>query len=298
MIPKRIFYCWFGPNEMSGEDAENVREWSRICPDYEIVKVSEDNFDVNSHPFSKLAYEKGNYAFVADVARIAALRHGGIYMDVDTKLLKPLDGFLCDPAFCCACARGFYSNFMLGVDKFPEVFGDTLDVRFGESMNIKMNQALYARYDLLGAERMEFDDIVLYGTKYVANTRTPVCDDTVAINQEENTWLGWWKNGFSPMSDIIPFDIYRDGEFCEGETMSVYGRRGVGRLDVSRGTCVNIDVTELGNYFNNPSVISFEGHGVKFSKEKPANHITGYRSLWGGYTLGFAIESGGIKHVR
>lgn len=100
MIPKIIHYCWFGRGEMPTLAKKCIASWKKFCPDYELRLWNEDSFDVNSHPFVKEAYEARKFAFVTDYVRLWALvKEGGIYMDTDVEVLKPLDEFLHHPAF-------------------------------------------------------------------------------------------------------------------------------------------------------------------------------------------------------
>ena len=69
-------------------------------PDYEYKLWNEDNFDVNTIPYVKEAFESRKYAFVTDYVRLFALyTEGGIYMDTDVEILKPLDDLLSLTAF-------------------------------------------------------------------------------------------------------------------------------------------------------------------------------------------------------
>ena len=57
---------------------------------------NEDNYDISqSIPFVQEAYKHKKYAFVSDYVRLHAMyNEGGIYMDTDIELVKPLDPFL------------------------------------------------------------------------------------------------------------------------------------------------------------------------------------------------------------
>lgn len=100
MIPKIIHYCWFGKGKMPRLAEVCIRSWRKYCPDYEIKEWNESNFDLEAYPYAAEAYKAKRYAFVTDVVRLYALYHeGGIYMDTDVELLKPLDQFLHHPAF-------------------------------------------------------------------------------------------------------------------------------------------------------------------------------------------------------
>ncbi len=100
MIPKRIHYCWFGRKPLPELAQRCIASWHKYLPDYEIKEWNEDNFDLNSNTYVKEAYNAKKYAFVTDYVRLYALYHeGGIYMDTDVEVLKPLDKFLCHTAF-------------------------------------------------------------------------------------------------------------------------------------------------------------------------------------------------------
>lgn len=94
-IPKKIHYCWFGNNEMSDKLKFYISTWKKYCSDYEIIEWNEKNFDINQNQYCKEAYEARKWAFVSDYVRLKVLYdYGGIYMDTDVEVCKPLDIFL------------------------------------------------------------------------------------------------------------------------------------------------------------------------------------------------------------
>lgn len=100
MIPKIIHYCWFGRGAMSEMAQKCLASWRQYMPDYEYKLWNEDNFDVNSMPYTKEAYDMKKYAFVSDYVRLWALcNEGGLYMDVDFVVFKPFDELLSCKAF-------------------------------------------------------------------------------------------------------------------------------------------------------------------------------------------------------
>lgn len=100
MIPKKIHYIWFGRGEKNERTKQCIESWKKFLPDYEIIEWNEDNFDVNMCEFTKKAYEEKKWAFVSDVVRLWVLyNEGGIYMDTDVEVYKPLDEFLDNEAF-------------------------------------------------------------------------------------------------------------------------------------------------------------------------------------------------------
>lgn len=92
MIPKIIHYCWFGGNPLPEDAKKCIASWKKYLPDYEIKEWNESNFDVNSCPYVKEAYEAKKYAFVSDYARFHVLyREGGLYFDTDVEVIKNMD---------------------------------------------------------------------------------------------------------------------------------------------------------------------------------------------------------------
>lgn len=100
-IPKIIHYCWFGGKPKPKLAEKCLQSWRKHCPDYRIIEWNEDNFDINTAPnYVRQAYEAGRWAFVTDYVRLKALLEmGGIYMDTDVEVLKPLDPYLKHRAF-------------------------------------------------------------------------------------------------------------------------------------------------------------------------------------------------------
>ena len=91
-IPKVIYYCWFGKGKMPRLAEKCLESWKKYCPDYKIICINEENFDVNQNQYAREAYNAGKWAFVSDYARLKVLfDNGGIYLDTDVELIKPLD---------------------------------------------------------------------------------------------------------------------------------------------------------------------------------------------------------------
>lgn len=113
MIPKIIHYCWFGRNPLPEKALRCIESWRRHLPDYEIVEWNEDNFDVNSIPYTAEAYAAGKYAFVSDYARFRILyEHGGLYFDTDVEVIRSFDDIV---------ARGPFMGFE--TDCTPRLMG-------------------------------------------------------------------------------------------------------------------------------------------------------------------------------
>lgn len=99
-IPKIIHYCWFGKSVLPELAHQCLASWHRYMPDWQYKLWSEENFDVDGHPYTREAYQAGKYAFVSDYVRLFALeREGGVYLDVDFEVYKSFDDLLVYGAF-------------------------------------------------------------------------------------------------------------------------------------------------------------------------------------------------------
>lgn len=121
MIPRIIHYCWFGGNPKPKLAQKCIKSWKKYCKDYELREWNEQTFDISSAPlYVRQAYEAKKWAFVTDYVRLFAMvNYGGIYMDTDVEVIKPLDQYLHHQAFSgfeddvniptgiMACEKGF-----------------------------------------------------------------------------------------------------------------------------------------------------------------------------------------------
>ena len=89
MIPHIIHYCWFGGNPLPKAARKCIASWRHIFPDWEIREWNEHNFDVNSHPYAKMAYEQKRWAYLSDIVRLIVVeQYGGFYFDTDVEVVR------------------------------------------------------------------------------------------------------------------------------------------------------------------------------------------------------------------
>lgn len=99
-IPKVINYCWFSRSRMPDYLVRCIKSWKKFCPDYEIIRWDEDNYDVEKNLYMKQAYEAKKWGFVPDIARLDILyNYGGLYIDTDVEIIRNLDDLLVYEAF-------------------------------------------------------------------------------------------------------------------------------------------------------------------------------------------------------
>jgi hypothetical protein len=162
LIPSTINYCWFGPGEIPDKCKNYMESWSKYCPSYEIVLWNENNYDVTKNPFIKKAYEAGKYAFVSDYARLDIIyNNGGIYLDVDVELLKPLDDLLFQKGYA-GVEKDNYVNLGLGfgAEKGLKIIKHLRDDYLGLTFNLE-------KMDEFTCPKIQTKTLESYG--YVAN---------------------------------------------------------------------------------------------------------------------------------
>jgi hypothetical protein len=129
-IPKKIHYCWFGGKEIPEYLQAYINGWKELCPDYEIIRWDESNYDVSKNTYMRESYEAGKWAFVSDYARLDIVwQEGGIYLDTDVELLASPDKLLRDRMFCGFGGVGQVATGLgFGAEKGNEIIREWMDV--------------------------------------------------------------------------------------------------------------------------------------------------------------------------
>lgn len=211
LIPKKIHYCWFGEKPIPAELQKCMDSWKRFCPDYEIIRWDESNYDIHKSPYMEQAYAQKKWGFIPDIARLDILyQHGGIYLDTDVELIRNLDELLYQPAFCGVEAWGTVGGgAALGAQAGNPVLKVMLDLR--NSMPVLMedgtlNQTASGYCDTLPLLSMGLclngeTQVIANGmmTVYSANFFLPfdytsgvtnLTQNTFSIHHYSGSWLG------------------------------------------------------------------------------------------------------------
>lgn len=152
-IEKKIHYCWFGKSELTDEAQKCIESWKKFCPDYEIVRWDEDNFDFSACRYAAQAYSMKKWAFVSDYARFVILyENGGIYFDTDVELIKPIDDIVANGAFMgCQPGRKIEINPGLGIgtSKGNELYEEIIEYYKSQNFIDDGNMNLHTVVDRL-----------------------------------------------------------------------------------------------------------------------------------------------------
>jgi len=204
-IPKIIHYCWFGGKPKPELAEKCIRSWKKYCPDYEILEWNEANFDVSSAPsYVQQAYACRRWAFVSDYVRLKALTEmGGVYMDTDVEVVKPLDPYLRHRAFAgfehpervqtglLACEKGFplFREFMAYYDRASFLRSDgTPDV----TTNVEILTGLCRERGMVCNDSyQEIDGLAIYPRAIFC----PVDFDTKKLRKTRKTVVIHWFSG-------------------------------------------------------------------------------------------------------
>ena len=209
IVPRKIHYCWFGRGEIPEKFKDNIESWKRFCPDYEITRWDEDNYDVNKCLYMKQAYEAKSFGFVPDYARLDIIyTHGGIYLDVDVEMLRPWDTLLSYPLFCGYENRE-YVAFGLGFGAckrnaiIKEMMEDYERMEFEKNNGrdkkpvpspAHQTRILRSHGLLCDGQSKDYGDYLVLAPKYFAPVNiqkgiTRPYEDSFSIHQYAGTWL-------------------------------------------------------------------------------------------------------------
>ena len=207
IIPRKLHYCWVGGKEIPDQLKRYMESWSKFCPDYEIIRWDENNYDFLKHPYMAGAYKAKKWGFVPDYARLDIVyNEGGIYLDTDVEIVKTFDVLLQDHAFfSCSCNLVNPGNGFGAIPKcsFVKELRDRYDAydftnRDG-SLNLRVchyyqNPVFTAKGFVLNNTYQKRDGIVLYpseigdpfGPQHLYDSRT---NRTRSIHRGSWSWV-------------------------------------------------------------------------------------------------------------
>lgn len=216
-IPKKIHYCWFGKSNIPAKLQEYMKSWKIYCPDYEIIRWDEHNYDVSKNGYMYSAYQNQKWGFVPDYARLDIIyNEGGIYLDTDVELISNLDKLLNDEMFCGVVSDlGIAMGLGFGAVKNNNLIGECLEVYNSVSFykdDGSLNLCPCAKYQNSVLKKNGFKIIndyqninghVVYPSEVLSPTMhgesSIFTEKTVSIHHNANSWLsenekkGWEK---------------------------------------------------------------------------------------------------------
>ena len=252
MIPKIIHYCWFGHNPMPKLAKKCIRSWKRYCPDYKIMEWNEENFDITALPYTKAAYDAQKWAFVTDYVRLDAVyRYGGIYLDTDVELLKPLNSLLdCRGFMGFESEKYVASGLGMGAAALDPMIGELRDMYrnlnpYGENGTLhltpcpKLETEFLLKYGLKqdGSAQVLSNGFVILSPdflcpKSVSNGIITKTNNTLALHHYAASWCpreeiakrdAWWRRRKLEYLRYAPNRFLR--KWLGNETVDAWKRR-------------------------------------------------------------------------
>lgn len=202
-IPKIIHYVWMGGKEKPKAIKKCMKTWTKHLKDYKIIEWNEQNFDINSHPFVKKAYENKQWAFVSDFVRAYAIyNYGGIYLDTDVFVIDKIDKLLENKAFVGYEHPDYPFTAVFGAEKGHPLIKKMLDYyndldiqyKFEDNNTISVSNILINDYNckLGNVEQLLDDGIKVYKDGVLCNPSK----DSLTVHVFLGSWLdnSPWKN--------------------------------------------------------------------------------------------------------
>lgn len=209
MIPKTIHFCWFGGKKIPKSIKKNIDSWGRLCPAYEIIRWDESNFDykIDNYPYE--AYDAKKWAFLSDYARLWIVYHyGGIYLDTDVRLIKPLDELLDYKAYfgiektdnlCIDTGLGFGAEKGNAIvkellDQYEDIHFKLGDGKYDFTPCPDRNIEVFERYGYHNRDEMvRGDEFVILPSEYLcpmeyATRKIDVTENTISIHYYQGSW--------------------------------------------------------------------------------------------------------------
>ena len=206
MIPPQIHYCWFG-GAMNRKTKECLESWKRLCPAYEIICWNEKNAPLQDNNYVRQAFEAKKWAFVSDYVRLAVLcDQGGIYLDTDVELLKPLDillrergviGFESDEriATCLMAAEPRHSFFYSAKAQYQDMQFIRQDGSYDYMTNTERMTELFLKMGLRqDNSQQKVCEVSIYpkdffSPKDLKTGKICLTDNSLAIHHFQASWM-------------------------------------------------------------------------------------------------------------
>ena len=122
---------WVGGKSKPPKVLECIESWKKYMPEDEwnYIEINDNTFDINENKYCKDAYDNKAWAYVSDYLRLKALyEYGGIYLDTDVMVYKPLDKFLEHDFFTGFEQPNFPVTATMGAKKGNKLIKEMLDV--------------------------------------------------------------------------------------------------------------------------------------------------------------------------
>lgn len=194
MIPRNIISMWLG-----GEMPDIVKqcvETHRSQPGFNHIWINNDNYHRCKYVDECIA--EGRYGKASDYLRLYYLeKHGGIYMDADSLIMKSLDGVLHDEMFVCMEENQFIANGVIGAIQHHPLLKHYMGVierNFIGGGELVFQQGVYLFTELVKHSHFT-PGIKIYPAEWFLpynhqSKVTNITENTLCMHYYLNSWIG------------------------------------------------------------------------------------------------------------
>jgi len=208
-IPKTLHYVWLGGIPFPKQYEKYVKQWQKLNPDFKIRLWTERDIDLKKYPLVAKALAEKRWALAADIIRMYAIyEEGGIYLDTDIELKKPLADLTKYKAFAAWEAQYWFTTSIFGAEKHSpwiakilkryELADPNQKITTDTFLKTVHSPSVYAQdfYDLEldGATRVYGDnDFATFAPEYFCpkhymTGELKITKNTIAIHHYDSTW--------------------------------------------------------------------------------------------------------------
>lgn len=197
-IPKVIHWCWFGEKALPPLARRCLDSWRRFAPDFEVRRWTLAELPPPP-PFAATALAAKKWAFASDWARFRVIAdHGGVYLDTDVELIRPIDDLIAGGAFFAAetdsppsvnPGLGFAAE--AGHPVIAEIAARYDTLRFDPACHLAQTCPVIVNTVLSAHPEMRVLPQRLFNPKNGVAGQVTLTDDTRAIHHYAASWFNW-----------------------------------------------------------------------------------------------------------
>lgn len=209
LIPRKIHYCWFGGGALPDSVKRCMDSWEKFCPDFEIIRWDESNYNINKNRFTSECVGR-HWSALASYARLDILyTYGGIYFDTDVEIVRDIIPLLRNRTFFGFEVGRSYVNTGHGAGSVPgvKVFRENMEEYEKRSFldengkwadyipsPILTTEVLKHHGLIMNGEMQEFDGITVYPNDYFDPALQMPSARTYSIHRYSSLWSFSGKN--------------------------------------------------------------------------------------------------------